>query len=172
MANITFRFGTSHSKPEVGVATALDLQLGLDGAAPVIGLVGGLFSSIDMPIASISAATQMPQIGLGTSPVLSNKDIYPYYLRTTPPDTIQAKAFWAWMVKYHVPLAVCIYGMEPYGKGLFQAIEDEAQVAGDRRRSKREGAGRARGKLCSNRGRVASLCATAQQTTWNVTHPL
>lgn len=131
VANVSFRLGTSHSKPEVGVATALDFQLGLDGVVPVVGLVGGIFSSIAMPIASISAVTQVPQIGLGSSPLLSNKDLFPYYLRTFPPDTFQGKAFWSWVLKYDIPLAVCIYSEEAYGMGLFQAMKDEARLAGD-----------------------------------------
>ncbi|CAK9059196.1 unnamed protein product [Durusdinium trenchii] len=134
VANVSFRLGTSHSKPEVGVATALDFQLGLDGVVPVVGLVGGIFSSIAMPIASISAVTQVPQIGLGSSPLLSNKDLFPYYLRTFPPDTFQGKAFWSWVLKYDIPLAVCIYSEEAYGMGLFQAMKDEARLAGEENR--------------------------------------
>ena len=66
-----------------------------------------------------------------SSPLLSNKDLFPYYLRTFPPDTFQGKAFWSWVLKYDIPLAVCIYSEEAYGMGLFQAMKDEARLAGD-----------------------------------------
>ena len=73
----------------------------------------------------------MPQIAYGaTSPVLSNKQIYPYFLRTVPPDTVQAKAFWAFVEAFEVPLAACLYSLEAYGEGLYRAIEEEARRGG------------------------------------------
>lgn len=68
-----------------------------------------------MPIASVSAvqspafssrldtflSRKVPQISYGsTSPALSNKDTYPYFLRTVPPDSIQGRAFWQWIVAF------------------------------------------------------------------------
>ncbi|CAE7285369.1 Grm2 [Symbiodinium natans] len=101
IANVTMRIGTSHSQPDVGVETALDFMLGLDGGTPVSALVGGIFSSIAMPVASVSAVRKVPQIAYGaSSPALSNKDTYPYFLRTAPPDSIQAQAFWSWIVTF------------------------------------------------------------------------
>ena len=42
MANLKMRIGTSDSKPEIGVSTALDFMLGLDGEPAIVGLVGAL----------------------------------------------------------------------------------------------------------------------------------
>lgn len=61
---------------------------------------------------------------------MASRQIYPYFLRTVPPDTIQAKAFWAFIVVFQLPLAACLYSLEPYGEGLFRAIEEEALRAG------------------------------------------
>ena len=114
----------------MGVATALDMLLGLDGRAPVIGLVGGIFSSICLPVSALAAVTQVPQICLGTSPAFSNKQEHPFFLRTTPSDVIQGKAFWAWLLHFEVPSAACIWGDEPYGFGLWLIIREEAEKAG------------------------------------------
>ena len=131
LKNITFRIGTSHAQPDMGLATALDFMLGLDGGQPVVGLIGTLLSSVAMPIAVASAGQKVPQIGYGsTSPALSNKDTYPYFLRTVPPDTIGAQAFWSWIIHFEIPKAVCIYSLEPYGEGYFAAIRDLAKAAG------------------------------------------
>ncbi|CAK9062829.1 Metabotropic glutamate receptor 7 (mGluR7) [Durusdinium trenchii] len=137
LANIKVRIGNSAGTPETGVATALDFMLGLDGEPPIVGLVGGVFSSISMPIASVAAVQKVTQISYGsTSPALSNKDTYPYFLRTVPPDSIQGQAFWNWIVAFEVPMAVCLYAVEPYGQGLFLAIEEQAKAAGQEGRLK------------------------------------
>jgi len=137
LANVKVRIGDSASTPETGVATALDFMLGLDGETPIVGLVGGVFSSISMPIASVAAVQKVTQISYGsTSPALSNKDTYPYFLRTVPPDSIQGQAFWNWIVAFEVPMAVCLYALEPYGQGLFLAIEEQSKLAGEERRLK------------------------------------
>eukprot|EP00438_Fugacium_kawagutii_P002897 Skav223708 [mRNA] locus=scaffold2379:79569:83229:+ [translate_table: standard] len=66
----------------------------------------------------------------------SNQDTYPYFLRTVPPDSIQGQAFWNWIVAFEVPLAVCLYAVEPYGQGLFLAIEEQSKLAGEEGRLK------------------------------------
>ncbi|CAE7227713.1 Scube3 [Symbiodinium sp. KB8] len=63
-------------------------------------------------------------------------DAYPYFLRTAPPDSIQGRAFWKWIVTFQVPLAVCIYASEPYGQGFFLAMEELAKAAGEEDRLK------------------------------------
>eukprot|EP00439_Symbiodinium_sp_Y106_P010906 s6800_g1.t1 len=40
VANVTIRMGTTDMQPEVGVATAIDFMLGLDGERPIAGLDG------------------------------------------------------------------------------------------------------------------------------------
>lgn len=135
VANLTLRIGTSHSKSEVGVATALDFLFGLDGRLPIVGLIGGVFSSIALPVAALSSVLKTPHCAYAaSSPALSNKQVYPYFLRTFPPDVVQGKAMWKWIVVFRVPLLMCIYGLEPYGQGLFQVVENEARTAGEQHR--------------------------------------
>ena len=124
---ITLRGGTTAGKQDVGVATALDMMWGLDGEMPVIGLIGATYSSVSMPIATVSAVQKVPQVSFSaTSAALSNKDAYPFFLRTAPPDSLQARAFWSWIVYYDV-VAACLYTAEGYGQGLYDALQHLAR---------------------------------------------
>ncbi|OLP87712.1 Ankyrin repeat domain-containing protein 50 [Symbiodinium microadriaticum] len=111
VANVTIRMGTTDMQPEVGVATAIDFMLGLDGELPISGLVGTRCRS----------------------DVFDN---YPYFLRTISPDSIQALAFWNWLV---ARMKKCIYTTEPYGQGLFTAVQDLAKLDGQEDRIKGQG---------------------------------
>ncbi|OLQ04642.1 hypothetical protein AK812_SmicGene12232 [Symbiodinium microadriaticum] len=86
--NVSLRIGTSHLQPDVGLATALDMMLGLDGALPAVGLVGARASSVSTPA------------------------VYPYFLRVVPPDTVQGLALWSWILHFDAPLAICLYSTE------------------------------------------------------------
>eukprot|EP00434_Breviolum_minutum_P032628 symbB.v1.2.028858.t1/scaffold3096.1/size63706/2 len=109
---------------------------------PIISIPGGVhpnasFGSItgsghwiDWPIATV-AAVQIPQVSCcATSPALSNKDSYPFFLRTVPPDGIQALALWNWIRHFEVPIAACLYSAEAYGQGLFDALKELARSDG------------------------------------------
>ena len=131
LKNVTVRIGTSDSDPDIGVQTALDFFLGRDGKTPISALVGGYHSAISMPVASTSAVFKVPQVSWGsTNPSLSNKDVYPYFLRTIPPDSIQGMAIWAWVKHFKVPAATILHTNEPYGEGLQKAIVSLATQEG------------------------------------------
>ncbi|CAE7316306.1 grlE [Symbiodinium sp. CCMP2456] len=86
-------------------------------------------------MATTAAVQQIPQISFSaTSPLLSNKDAYPYFLRTVPPDTVQAIVLWNWILEFDVPLAICLYTEEAYGQSLFKALGAQAQSASGRLR--------------------------------------
>ncbi|CAE7726509.1 Grm8, partial [Symbiodinium sp. CCMP2456] len=104
------------------------MMLGRGGAIPVVGLVGARASSVSGPIATLAAVQKVPQISMAsTSPSLSNKEAYPFFLRTVPPDSLLALALWQWILKFDVPLAACLYSSESYGQGLFNEILDLAR---------------------------------------------
>jgi hypothetical protein len=57
------------------------------------GVIGCLYSEVSETVANFLRVFEIPQISYSsTSVILSNKDIYSYFLRTVPPDTFQAKA--------------------------------------------------------------------------------
>lgn len=124
---VMMQTATDNADSNVGVATALDFFLGRNGQTPIVGLVGGDYSSICMPVNSVASVIHVPQISFGcTNPGLSNKQTYPYFLRTIPPDSIQGLAMWAWMDTFRVPQAAVLYSTDSYGSGLFQAISQIA----------------------------------------------
>ena len=137
---IRLRIGTTHARQDIGVATALDMMLGLDGEQPVSGLIGASLSSVSMPIATMAAVQQVPQVSFSaTSFALSNKDSYPYFLRTAPPDNIQALAIWRWILQFQVVLATCLYTTESYGQGLYTFLTELAQADDEKERVQGQG---------------------------------
>jgi metabotropic glutamate receptor 2/3 len=60
---------------------------------PVIGVVGGSYSSVSMQVANLLRLFGIPQVSpASTSPSLSDKSRYELFARTVPPDTYQAMA--------------------------------------------------------------------------------
>ena len=51
----------------MGVATALDFLFGLDGRLPIVGLIGGVFSSIALPVAALSSVLKTPHCAYAAS---------------------------------------------------------------------------------------------------------
>ncbi|CAE7335470.1 GRM1 [Symbiodinium natans] len=132
LQNVTFRMGTTNMQPEIGLATAMEFLVGLDLEKPVAGLIGAATSVVSGPLAILAGGQKVPQISFGaTAPTLSNKESYPYFMRTIPPDSIQALAFWAWLVVFNVKFALCMYSDEAYGQGIFLALQEEAMANGD-----------------------------------------
>lgn len=123
--------GNSNSMESVGVEQNLDFFLGRRGLLEINGLVGGYHSAIAMPTASVGQVLQKPQVAWGaTSPALSNKANYGYFLRTMPPDSIQGQAMWKWINTTGVPKVAIMYQEDSYGEGLKKAINDLAVAAG------------------------------------------
>jgi len=127
---VKFIIGTSDSDPARGVGTALDYFLGRNGVPIVNGVVGGYHSAISMPVASLAAVKKMVQVSWGsTSPKLSNKGAYPYFLRTIPPDSIQGGAMWKFVEFFKVPSVAFLYAEEAYGEGLYTTVANLASTA-------------------------------------------
>eukprot|EP00735_Rhodelphis_limneticus_P010364 TRINITY_DN30_c0_g1::TRINITY_DN30_c0_g1_i1::g.14798::m.14798 TRINITY_DN30_c0_g1::TRINITY_DN30_c0_g1_i1::g.14798 ORF type:complete len:186 (+),score=42.51,sp/P31421/GRM2_RAT/34.71/6e-13,ANF_receptor/PF01094.23/8e-24,Peripla_BP_6/PF13458.1/0.0025 TRINITY_DN30_c0_g1_i1:119-676(+) len=74
---------TGCSSQDEALANALYASLGIDAA----GVVGPSCSGVTMTSASLLKVFKIPQISpSATSPDLSNKVLYPYFLRTCSPD--------------------------------------------------------------------------------------
>lgn len=60
---------------------------------PIVAVVGAAYSSVSIQIANLLRLFQVPQISYAsTSAELSNKERFGYFMRTVPPDKLQAKA--------------------------------------------------------------------------------
>ncbi|KAF6031953.1 GRM3 [Bugula neritina] len=67
---------------------------------PIVSVIGAAFSGVSLNIANLLRLFEIPQISYAsTSAELSNKDKYGYFMRTVPPDKLQAQAF-ADIVRY------------------------------------------------------------------------
>jgi len=119
--------GTSHSSSAVAIDTLLTWLAGDKGVPRIRGLVGDVSSAISIPLAAIASARSIPQVSGGsTSPLLSNKRQYPFFLRTIGSDVEQGHAIASWIRLFEVKLAVMVYSQEPYGQGLFQSTSTSA----------------------------------------------
>lgn len=124
---VRFHLGDDNCRPALGVLTAINFTLGLDGGRTVAGIIGGLFSSSSVPVASLLGALKVPQISYGaTSPALSSKVQYPYFLRTIASDTLQASVMVRLMIELDIPAVTVVYQQDAYGSGLDKAIKSKA----------------------------------------------
>ena len=83
----------------------------------VIAVIGAVYSSVSIPVASFFRLFNMPQISFAsTSPLLSNRDLYPYFYRTVPPDNHQAQAMIDLIVSFGWDYVSTIYLNNLYGQ--------------------------------------------------------
>ncbi|CAE7395361.1 Grm2, partial [Symbiodinium sp. CCMP2592] len=138
MGAISLSMKDDGDSDKTGMSEALNLLLGLEGNAPVIGLI----ASLD-PVATLTGVRQIPQVSCyAEGPKLSNKKEYPFFVRTTPPDSFLATAIWHWVVHFNVPAAACVYSDEGYGQSLFGSLNDLARANGQQDRIQGQGLGR------------------------------
>ena len=143
MGAISISLKDDASSEETGMSETLNLLLGLEGDAPVIGLIGPGKSWIATPVATLAGVRQIPQISCcAKSPRLSDKKAYPFFLRTVPPDSLLSTAIWHWILHFNVAMAACAYSDEGYGQSLFGALSDLARVNGQQDRVQGQGLGR------------------------------
>jgi ABC-type branched-subunit amino acid transport system substrate-binding protein len=116
--------GNSNSKISDGVETVVKMMNGrfLDAGEPsslsFIGIVGGYHSAISIPVAGLTAALSTVQISYAsTNSVLSNKEEYPYFLRTIAPDNVVINGLVAFVRFFQLRRLACLHTSEAYGQG-------------------------------------------------------
>lgn len=93
----------------------------------VIGVIGGQTSEVSVQMASVLRVIQMPQISyLSTSASLSNREKYPFFLRTVPSDSTQAEAILQILSKFGWTYASVVYSRGEYGEGGFHQLRTQA----------------------------------------------
>ena len=96
----------------------------------VSGVVGAAFSSVSIPVASLLKLFRIPQISYAsTAEVLSDKSRFDYFFRTIPPDSLQARAIAAVIIKFNWTYVIAIHSDDDYGKGGIASIQIELQAA-------------------------------------------
>ena len=99
-------------------------------SAGVSGVVGTSFSSVSIPVASLLRLFKIPQISYAaTAEVLSDKSRFDYFFRTIPPDSLQARAIAAVIIKFNWTYIIAIHSDDDYGKGGIAALQNELESA-------------------------------------------
>ncbi|ESO94405.1 hypothetical protein LOTGIDRAFT_145056 [Lottia gigantea] len=90
----------------------------------VVGVVGSLKSSNSIAAASLLGPIQIPQVSYSsTSDELSNKELYPYFLRVVPPDEFQAEAIVGLIAHYSWSYISIVYTEGSYGELGYKNIK-------------------------------------------------
>lgn len=103
-----------------------------DGGGSVLaGVVGPEPSYVSIPIASFFRIFQIPQVSyISTSPLLSNSVLYPYFLRTVPPDTTQAEVMIDILKTFGWTFTSVVYSSDAYGEQGSSAFLNLARTNG------------------------------------------
>ncbi|XP_077991273.1 metabotropic glutamate receptor 3-like [Glandiceps talaboti] len=101
------------------------------GESNIVGVVGTEWSSTTIPSNKILNLLHIPQISYyATSDELSDKDRFPYFLRTVPPDRMQAQAIVDLMLHFGWSYISTINSDESYGKNGVKNIKAEVTKHG------------------------------------------
>ncbi|KAL4228424.1 hypothetical protein ACF0H5_011471 [Mactra antiquata] len=95
----------------------------------VLGYIGGQSADVSEPAALQLTKLKFVQISYSaTNPLLSNKDTYPYFMRITTPDNVQAKALIAVVKQLKGKYIQVVYSEGAYGEGGRNAVIKEAKA--------------------------------------------
>ena len=98
--------------------------------APVSGIIGAAASRVSVPVASLVRLFMTPQVSYAsTSAILSNRDRYGYFYRTTPPDSLQARAMADLLLFFNWTHISTIFSKNTYGQ---PGIDELHTLAGQR----------------------------------------
>mgnify|MGYP001796395384 CR=1 FL=1 len=90
-------------------------------------VIGPLRSDVAISVANLLRVFHIPLVSYGaTSPDLSNKELYSYFLRTVPPSSFQAEALADIMKKYGWSYVLAVYSAGNYGEKGMVMFENTA----------------------------------------------
>ena len=103
------------------------LRLAGDGGYNVLGIIGPASTSITRVIAAGLEQLQVPLIGYGsTSAILSNRNVFEYFLRTIPSTNLQANAMVDLVSHFGWEFVSVIFNDDDYGSPGSNAFIDQA----------------------------------------------
>ena len=95
----------------------------------VSGVIGPAFSFVSIPVASLLRLFQVSQISYGaTADTLSDKSRFDYFLRTVPPDSLQAHAIADIIIHFKWTHIIIIYSDDDYGEGGTTSLMKELKL--------------------------------------------
>ena len=88
-----------------------------NGSSPLVGVIGPFTSDVSIAVAPLLRVFGIPQISYGSTSVdLSNKEVYPTFFRTVPPDSFQAEAIVDILKHFHWNYVLTINSEGNYGE--------------------------------------------------------
>ena len=98
-------------------------------------VIGAFHSRVSGPVASFLRPFEIPQISFGsTSPALSSRLRYSYFLRTVPPDTVQSQVVVSIMQSQGWNVVSAVHSNELYGEfgiDVFRALAPKVGICLD-----------------------------------------
>lgn len=102
-----------------------------NGSAPLSGVIGPFRSDVSVAVANLLRVFNIPQVSYGsTTPVLSDKDLYGYFLRTVPSNSYQGKAMVDVVRYFGWSYVMTVYSPGQYGEKGMEKFYEEAERAG------------------------------------------
>ncbi|KAJ8030842.1 Metabotropic glutamate receptor 8 [Holothuria leucospilota] len=96
-----------------------------DDSSKTVGVVGTGSSLTSDTLAKLLALFEVPQVSYSaTSPIFSNKQEYPYFLRTVGPDTNQAKVLVDIAKRFNWNYVALVYSGDQYGSPGQEALSE------------------------------------------------
>ena len=98
-------------------------------SAYLVGVVGAAFSKISGPVGSLLRPFDIPQISYAsTSSSLNNRERYSYFLRTVPPDSLQAKAMVDILLAMNWTVVSALHSNELYGETGMEEFRNAVDI--------------------------------------------
>ncbi|XP_071956775.1 metabotropic glutamate receptor 1-like [Antedon mediterranea] len=98
---------------------------------PIVGVIGPGSSQVTIQIQNLLQLFSIPQIGYSaSSPDLSNKKLYQYFLRVVPSDKLQARVMVDFLKEFNWTFVHAVHSDENYGTKGMDAFVEEAGEAG------------------------------------------
>ena len=102
-----------------------------NGTSPLSGVIGPFRSDVSVAVANLLRVFNIPQVSYGsTTPVLSDKDLYGYFLRTVPSNSYQGKAMVDVVRYFNWSYVMTVYSPGQYGEKGMEKFYEEAERAG------------------------------------------
>ena len=118
-------FSSGHLELE----SCIDSDLNITTKLPVVAVIGAVYSSISIPLASFFRVFNMPQVSFGsTSPILNDRDLYSYFYRTIPSDQHQAQVMIDLILYFEWDHVSTIYSNNLYGRPGIDEFHDLAKA--------------------------------------------
>lgn len=124
--------GSNCSKPPALQALAHEIgRAAMEGAPPLTGVIGPWCSGASKSTGVILGALEIPQISFGSeSSDLSNKDTYPYFLRTCPAGHNEARLRVELCKQFAWDNVAQLTAGTDYGKSIKESTREYAAAAG------------------------------------------